>query len=251
MKIDENTKVTLTIGQIKKLVKESLDYYRCHRCGNSVREDNLSLPGFLDSYFIENWNRALWREFINSHWSQIEELGVEHGSYGILMQPICPKCCKEISNDPRFVKLESEWEKAKKESLGGEDKEAELSDTVARVRENIAALKSALLDMYGNTAKDYSYKIEISACRYGSMQYVGYIEYPVITGDDVKAKGLIASLKEKGESFQAVFKLCKAGFTFSDNKHKNIDLGIDLMTADKEQTLAAFKKHKNEIWNFI
>ena len=250
-KITERTKVTLTLGQLKRLVKESLDYYRCHRCGSRVREDGLSLPGILNGNFIEDWNKKLWMEFIDSHWNQIEELGIKGGSYGIIMEPVCQKCCKEIAKNPKFAKLEADWEKMKKDSLGGEDKESDLSAIVGKIRENIATLKSALLDMYGSTANAYSYKLEIERRRYGSKEWVGDIRYPVLTDDDGKAKGFVSSLKEKNKPFPAVLKLCKAGFTFSDNKYKDVDLGIDLMTADREQVLAAFNKHKDEVWNFV
>ena len=58
----------------RKLHKESLDTYKCHRCRRPTREDRFRLPGLCNSWFADDNSKDLWETFIKDNMAEIKKL---------------------------------------------------------------------------------------------------------------------------------------------------------------------------------
>lgn len=242
MKPGKTAKTVITFGRLKKLIAESLDYHRCYLCRQSEREDNFSVPYILNSYFIPDYEMPVWRRFLNSHWEQIKALGLDSSRYNYI-EPVCDRCRKKIEDSREYKELVGEWEKAKTDSLGGEDEKVKLQGVSDKIKKNIEALKEAISEMFGQMAKDFDGHFRIYRRMYGKIEEYGSIDYQSC-GNLVWIKTKL----DKGESFPAVLKLTRVRWNV---ERKTVGLGIDLMTANVEDVKKAVDDHKNDIWNWL
>lgn len=255
-KIGENTKITLTISQLKWLVNESMDWYTCRRCGNKLKEDQFSLPGFLNQYNIPENQEKLWDKFIDSHMEEIKKLGIDEGGIYDKLETVCDFCCDEIRKLPLYEKLSNEWKGAVEEDLGGADKIKKLKDIANKVSENLSTVRSEIRRRCGEDYIDgwgCVYSRRISSVYHTEDYIVGKFKFPEFSPDDESNLKKVSDKIENGEPFElemTIYRYVKNNPWWKDEESKKINLGIDLLTANKDDVVSAIDKHWEEMRSF-